>query len=309
MARLRRSIQGSGRSKHMAIVALSSSKASRPRSKTGQKLRYLLVHLILLAGGLIWLYPFLWMLGSSLKSPQGFFSEGLSVVPKELVWSNYVNAWNVGSFGLYFFNTLFVTIATVVLTLALSSMAGYTLARRKFPGRAPFLGMIALTLFLPRGYTIIPVYDLIQRIGLLDAPLVAIILIQTSSGLVFSTFLFMGYFSTIDHELEEAAVIDGAGFNQLFWRVMLPLATPMLATVGLFTFIGSWNDFFVPLIFTFAMPAMRTLAVGMYAFVGENSTNWTYLCAGSAITLVPIILVFVVLQRYFISAVAGAIKG
>ncbi|HEX4205847.1 MAG TPA: carbohydrate ABC transporter permease [Ktedonobacteraceae bacterium] len=293
----------------MAIIASSSPGTSSRRVKPGLKLRRLPVHIVLLAGGLIWVFPFLWMLGSSLKSPAGFFNEGLNIIPKEFVWSNYINAWNVGSFGQYFFNTVFVTVSTVILTLVFSAMAGYTLARGKFPGKAAILGAIAITLFLPHGYTIIPVYDLIQRLGLIDSPLIAIILVQTGGSLVFSTFLLMGYFNTIDRELEEAAVIDGAGFNQLFWRVMFPLATPMLATVGLFSFIGAWNDFFVPLVFTFAQPAMRTLSVGMYAFVGENSTNWTYLCAGAVITLAPIMLVFVFLQRYFISAIAGAIKG
>jgi raffinose/stachyose/melibiose transport system permease protein len=277
--------------------------------KRGQKFRHLPIHLLLLAGGLIWIYPFLWMLGSSLKSPSGFFNEGLSVIPKEFFLSNYSNAWNVGSFGQYFFNTVFVTVTTVILTLAFSSMAGYTLARRKFPGKPLVVGVIALTLFLPRGYLIIPLYDLIQRLGLIDSPLIAITLIETAGGLIFSTFLFIGYFSSIDRDLEEAAIIDGASYHQLFWRVMFPLAGPMLATVGLFSFIGSWNDFLVPLVFTFAQPEMRTLAVGMYAFVGENSTNWTYLCAASVITLGPIMLIFVLLQRHFVNAFQGAIKG
>lgn len=293
----------------MATVALSSSRAHRWRLWQSQKLRHALTHIILLAGGLIWVYPFLWMLGGSLKSPAGFFSEGLNVIPKEFVWSNYVNAWNVGSFGQYFFNTVVVTVGTTILTLAFSAMAGYTLARKTFPGKAFILGMIVVTLFLPRGYVIIPIYDLIQRLGLIDSPLIVIILVQTGGGMVFSTFLLMGYFNTIDRELEEAAVIDGANVHQLFWRVMLPLASPMLATVALFTFISSWNDFFMPLVFTFAQPTMRTLAVGMYAFVGENSTNWTYLCAGAVITLVPIMLVFAFLQRFFVNAIAGAVKG
>lgn len=293
----------------MATLVSSSSPRLHDRVKKWQRLQHLPLHIVLLAGGLIWVYPFLWMLGSSFKSPSGFFNEGLSVIPKEFFLSNYSNAWNVGSFGQYFFNTVFVTIATVILTLAFSSMAGYTLARRKFPGKALVVGIIALTLFLPRGYLIIPLYDLIQRLGLIDSPLIAIILIQTAGGLIFSTFLFIGYFSAIDRDLEEAAIIDGASYHQLFWHVMFPLAGPMLATVGLFSFIGSWNDFLVPLVFTFAQPEMRTLAVGMYAFVGENSTNWTYLCAGSVITLGPIMLVFVLMQRHFVNAFQGAIKG
>jgi ABC-type glycerol-3-phosphate transport system permease component len=288
---------------------VASSRTSYARSyKFNQRLRHLAIHIVLIAGGLIWVYPFLWTLGSSLKSPSGFFSEGLNVIPKEFVWSNYLNAWNEASFGQYFFNTVFVTVCSVLLTLLFTSMAGYVLARRNFPGRKLVIGLILLTLFLPQGYTIIPVFDIVQHLGLLNT-LWSIILVQTAGGLIFSTFLFMGYFSTMDHELEDAARVDGAGFNQLFFRVMLPLAGPMLATVALFTFIGSWNSFFVPLVFTLGQPSLRTLAVGMYAFVGLNSTNWTYLCAGSVITLGPIMLVFVLLQRYFINGIAGAVKG
>lgn len=268
----------------------------------------LLTHLILLGCGIIWMYPFLWTLGSSLKSDAGFFNEGLSVFPKEVQWSNYVNAWNEASFGQYFFNTIFTTVLTVLFVLLFTSMAGYVLARKKFPGKKLVLGFIALSLFLPHGYTIVPIFDLVQRLGLLDS-LWAIILVQTGGGMVFSTFLFIGYFSTIDAALDDAARVDGASMFQTYWLVMLPLAKPMLATVALFTFIGTWNSFLVPLVFTLGAPELRTLAVGMFAFIGQNSTNWTYLCAGSVITLAPIILVFVFLQRYFINGIAGAIKS
>ena len=292
----------------MATLISSSGMTSTRRAEPRLKLKPLLTHLILLVGGLLWVYPFLWTLGSSLKSPKGFFDEGLNVVPKEFYWSNYVNAWNEASFGQFFFNTVFVTVLTAVFTLLFSSMAGFVLARKQFPGKKVVIGVILITLFLPRGYTIIPVFDLVQRLNLLDT-LWSIILVQTAGGLVFSTFLFMGYFSTMDRELEDAARVDGAGFNQLFWRVMFPLSAPMLATVALFTFIGSWNDFFVPLVFTLGRPELHTLTVGMFAFIAQNSTNWTYLCAGSVIALAPIMLVFVVLQRYFISAIAGAVKA
>ncbi len=292
----------------MATSVAPSRTSYVRRYKTAQKLRHLLIHIILIVGGLLWVYPFLWTLGSSLKTSAGFFNDGLSIFPKGFEWSNYTNAWNEASFGQYFFNTLFTTICTVAIVLVCTSMAGYVLARKKFPGKKIVIGLIALTLFLPQGYTIIPVFDIIQRLGLLNT-LWSIILVQSAGGMVFSTFLFTGYFSTMNHELEDAARVDGAGFNQLFWRVMFPLAGPMLATVALFTYIGSWNNFFVPLVFTLARPDLRTLAVGMYAFVGLNSTNWTYLCAGSVITLAPVMLIFVLLQRYFVNAIAGAVKA
>lgn len=276
----------------------------RPRIR----LRWLLVNAILLVGGFVWVYPFLWAVGSSLKSQAGFIDEGLSLVPRELNWQNYVEAWTGASFSTYFLNSVVITASTVVATLLLTSMAGYALARSAFPGKRVFLAVTVITLFLPRGYTIIPVYDLITRLHLLDT-LWSVVVVQVAGGMVFNTFLFMGYFMTIARELDEAARVDGAGFNRIYWYVMLPLARPMIATLGLFAFIGSWNDFFTPLVFTLGQPQLRTLPVGLYAFVSQTSTNWTALSAGSIITLAPIVVVFVLAQRHVIDAVAGAVKG
>jgi ABC-type glycerol-3-phosphate transport system permease component len=293
----------------MATVSTDISRRSFvQRYRRKQRIGRIIIHVLLIAGGILWMYPFLWALGSSLKSPAGFLDEGLSVVPKEWQWSNYVTAWNDASFGQYFINTVIVTVLTVAFTLLFTSMAGYALARTRFPGKGVLLVVVAITFFLPSGYTIIPVFDLIQRLGMLNS-LWAIILVQTAGNMVFSTFLFMGYFTTMDRELEDAARVDGVNFNQLFWYIMFPLARPMLATVGLFTFIGAWNNFFIPLIFTLGVPELRTLAVGLYSLISQTSTDWTSLCAGSVIALVPIIIVFAFAQRYIINAVAGAVKA
>jgi raffinose/stachyose/melibiose transport system permease protein len=276
---------------------------SRGRRRAGS----LLTHAALLIGGLAWLYPLFWAVGSSLKGNSDFFNQGLNPLPSHFTWSNYLQAWQGASFGQYFVNTLLITVGTVLVTLAVTSMAGYVLARTSFVGRGVCLGLVSATLFLPHGYTIIPVFDLVQRLHLLNT-LWSVILVQASSGIVFGTFLFMGYFMSIDRELEDAASVDGANFHQTFWRIMLPLSGPMLATVGLFTAISAWNSFFIPLVFTLSRPGLRTLAVGMYAFVGQNSTQWTLLCAGAVITLVPIIALFLVLQRFFVNGLAGAVK-
>jgi ABC-type glycerol-3-phosphate transport system permease component len=271
-------------------------------------LRRLPLHLALLGIGFLWVYPFLWALGSSLKTSASFIDQGLSLVPDQLNWTNYLDAWNGANFGTYFLNTLIITFFTVTVTLLLTAMAGFALARTNFPGKRVLLVVIVITFFLPRGYTIVPVYDVIQHIGLLNT-LWSVILVQVASGMVFNTFLFMGYFVTVAKEIEEAARVDGATFNQTFRHVMLPLARPMLATLGLFTFINSWNDFFTPLVFTLSHPELRTLAVGLYAFISQTSTDWTSLCAGSIISLAPIIVVFIFAQRHIIDAVAGAVKG
>lgn len=280
-----------------------------PREARRRRVRPVTVlkHAALLAGGLAWLYPLFWVFGGSLKTTEDFFDAGLNPWPSDLQWGNYADAWRGASFGQYFLNTVILTAVAVTVVLAASSMAGYVLARTKFPGRGLALGLIAVTLFLPHGYTIIPVFDLVQRLHLLNT-LWSVIVVQASGGLVFATFLFMGYFQSMDKEIEEAAKIDGASFPQTFYKIMLPLSGSMAATVGLFTTITAWNSFFVPLVFTLARPDLRTLAVGMYAFIGENSTNWTLLCAGSVITLAPIIVLFLLLQRYFVNGLAGAVK-
>jgi ABC-type glycerol-3-phosphate transport system permease component len=266
-----------------------------------------MTHVALLVSGLAWLYPLFWALGSSLKSDDDFFTDGLNPMPSHFLWANYLNAWREASFSRYFMNTILITLGTVVITLVVTSCAGYVLARTRFPGRGFCLGLVSATLFLPHGYTIIPVFDLMQRLHLLNS-LWSVIIVQASGGVVFGTFLFMGYFMAVDRELEDAAQVDGANFHQTFARIMLPLSGPMLATVGLFTAITAWNSFFVPLVFTLGRPELRTLAIGMYAFIGENSTEWTLLCAGTVITLAPIILLFLLLQRFFVNGLAGAVK-
>jgi ABC-type glycerol-3-phosphate transport system permease component len=274
---------------------------------TRRRVVTVMTHVALLVSGLAWLYPLFWALGSSLKSDDDFFTDGLNPMPSHFLWANYLNAWQDASFGRYFMNTILITVGTVVITLIVTSCAGYVLARTRFPGRGFCLGLVSATLFLPHGYTIIPVFDLMQRLHLLNS-LWSVIIVQASGGVVFGTFLFMGYFMAIDKELEDAAQVDGANFHQTFARIMLPLSGPMLATVGLFTAISAWNSFFIPLVFTLGRPELRTLAIGMYAFIGENSTEWTLLCAGTVITLAPIILLFVLLQRFFVNGLAGAVK-
>jgi ABC-type glycerol-3-phosphate transport system permease component len=287
----------------MAIQA----KTIRPWTP-GRRWGQWLVHAILIGLGFIYMYPFLWVLAGSFKKPAEFFSSGLSLIPKQLGLQNYVYAWNNGHFGTYFINTIVITVVVTGLVILFSSMAGYVLSKTIFPGKKVMMGAMLALMFLPAGYTIIPTFDLIQRLGLLNN-LLSIILVQTAGGLIFNTLLFMGYFATIGKEIEEAARVDGADLPTTYWRVMLPLAKPMIATVALFQIMCNWNSFWIPLVFTVGNPSLRTLAVGLYSFVGENSTGWTYVSAGAVISIVPIMAAFFFLQRYFIEAVAGAIKG
>jgi ABC-type glycerol-3-phosphate transport system permease component len=270
--------------------------------------RLVATHLILIAVGLVYVFPFVWMLGSSLKTSGEFFSAGLNALPAQAQWNNYADAWSQGQFGRYFFNTVLTAIGSTLLMVAVTSASGYAVSRTQFPGKGIVIGVMIALFFMPGGYTIVPLFDLVARLGLLNS-LAGIILVITAGGVVYNTTLYSGYFATLPKEIEESALVDGAGPLQLFWYVAFPQALPMTATVALFHFMWTWNSFFIPLVFTLGNPKLRTLAVGMQAFIGENQTQWTWICAGAVITVVPIMLLFFFLQRYFVDAIAGAVKG
>lgn len=257
---------------------------------------------------LVWVYPFLWMVSASLKDSLSIFSGGLGLVPDVVVWENYSRAWVDGGFSRYMLNSFIVTIGTVVLVVVRTALTGYVIARYTFIGKKPFLAILLGTIFVPAGYTIIAVVELSDRLNLLNS-LAGIVLALSGGGQVAAILLYAGYFSRIPRELEEAAVLDGATFLQVFRQVMLPLAGPVTATVSLLTFLAAWNNFFVPLVFTFSKPELRTLSIGMLAFKSENSVDWAGLSAAATISLIPIVLLFVFLQRYFIEGIAGAVKS
>lgn len=286
--------------------------AAPPRSSTRRWSRdqtsRLVTYVVLSVIGFFYLYPFLWMIGSALKTNREFFKLGLQAFPSG-TWhfENFARAWTEAQFGRYFLNTVFVTTCVVVGKVTLSSMLGYVLARTDMPGKRLLFGTMIGLMFIPAGYTIVPFIEIVRSLRLLNT-IWALIIPAVLGGLLFDAFLYTGYFTTMPKELEEAAVIDGATFPQMFWHVAFPLAAPMTATVALLNLMGTWNDFFSPLVLVFNRPELRTLAVGMYAFVFENSRDWVMTCAAAVITIAPIVIVFVLLQRYFVEGIAGAVK-
>lgn len=264
--------------------------------------------LLLIPFTLVWVYPFIWMLSAAVKPNSEVLTGGLDLIPDTWTFENFSLAWTVGNFGRYFVNTVIITLSVVVIVVLVSSMAGYALGRGKMPGRKIIVGALVVTMFLPHGYTIIPVYVLINLIGL-NNTLPGVILAESGPAHVIAILLFMGYFAGMPKEMEEAAVVDGAGYVRTYASVMMPMATPVIGTVVLFNFIDTWNSFFIPLVFTLANPDLRTLGVGIYSFFGEFSNDWGAIAAASIITVAPIVLVFLRVQKTFIQGIAGAIKG
>jgi len=255
----------------------------------------------------VWIYPFLWLVSASLKKPAEIFAKGLNLIPDSPIWENYVRAWSEVGFSSYFLNSVLITLGTVALVIFRSALAGYVLGRHDFIGKRLLIGILLVTFFLPEGYTIIPITQLTDRLGLLNSHL-GVILGLGAGGQVAATLLYAGYFRAIPKDLEEAARIDGAGPLTIFFRIMLPLAWPITATVFILQFLYAWNAYLLPLVFTLSQPELRTLAVGMTAFVGEHDTDWSGMAAAAVLSLLPVVAVFIVLQRRFVESLAGAVK-
>lgn len=267
----------------------------------------LLIFLGLLLAAILWIYPFIWLLSASLKTPGEIFGSALGLIPDQPIWDNYARAWTVAGFDRYFLNTIVITAGTVVLIVVRSALAGYVLGRYSFVGKKLLIIIFLVTFFLPEGYTIIPVVQLTDQMGLLNTHL-GVILGLGAGGQIASTLLYAGYFRGLPKELEECARLDGAGHFRIFFQVMLPLAWPITATVVILTFLFAWNNYLLPLVFTLSEPSLRTLAVGMTAFVGEYGTDWPGMAAAAMISLVPVMIVFVALQNKFVDSIAGAVK-
>ena len=251
--------------------------------------------------------PFLWLLVTALKGGgENIFAYPPSLWPAQPTLDNFRQVWEAVPFGRYFFNSVLVAVASVALNLILASLAAFPLARMRFRGREPFFVMILATMMIPLPVIMIPLFVLSQRLGLLNSYSGLILPTAVSA---FGIFLMRQAFLAIPREIEEAAVIDGANPWQVFWQVMLPLTKPSLATLAIFVFVGSWGDFLWPLI-VLKDPDLYTLPVGISYLAGTFSANWRLIAAGSVLSILPIVAVFIALQRFFIGGqTAGAVKG
>ena len=210
-------------------------------------------------------------------------------------------------FSTYFLNTVIYALSATVIELIKSSMAGYILARYRFPGRNLIYGLIVATLFIPIASIVIPQFVLVKSLGLLNSRTGVILALSGGAGALY-VLLFTGFFETVPDDIFDSAKIDGANFIQRFLLV-LPLAKPIIATVIIFQFMRTWNEFNIPLIFTLSKPELRNMAVGMYAFRGEFSIDWTGFAAGTVMSVIPVLIVFLIFQGYFVRGLAGAVKG
>jgi multiple sugar transport system permease protein len=302
----------------MATVVSSGNALPQPMRATSrpkQLLRLLkpvLPHLLLMTLAVVFLVPFYWMVISSLKTKETMFANPIEWLPRTWNWQNYPNAINYPNFPFlrFLWNSTYYSIGMVIGTVLSCSMVGYAFARLRFPFRSTLFYITIATLMIPWVVTFIPTFILFKEMDTVTGqwfnfkllgtywPLV----IPAFGGNAFYIFMMRQFFMGLPSELSDAARVDGAGEFRIFWQIMLPLVRPALMVMAVFTFLGSWHDFFGPLIYV-SDNKQFPLSLGLYAFRAQRTTEWALMMAAATLATVPLILIFFFTQRYFLEGI------
>ena len=283
-----------------------------PRQRRRLRLPFSPWHLVLLPASLLLIFPFLWMLITSLETQNESLHFPPILVPHKLVPANYPNAFDAAPFSHFFVNSIVVAVSTVVANLVLCSLAGYAFARLRFLGRTALFIVLMAPLMVPFQVTMIPQFLIEKWLGVHVLAAVGInhlgALILPNAATAFGVFFLRQFFKTLPLEYEESARVEGATRFTVLWRIVLPLSLPALATLAALTFLESWNSFLWPLIAVDSQNEM-TLPLGLQTFQNAHNTQWPLLMAANVMTLVPMLLVFFFAQRYFVRSVASTGLG
>jgi multiple sugar transport system permease protein len=294
-----------------AVIQANVDIVKIQEKKSKIKLSTVITHIIIIAVGVLMLYPLLWMVSSSFKDNLDIF-KGTSFFPKEIILDNYIKGWNGVSgftFGNFFKNSFFICIVAIVGNVISCSMAAYAFSRLDFAFKKVFFAIMLITLMLPFHVTVIPQYIMFNKLEWINTflPLTLPKFLATEG---FFIFLMVQFMRTIPLELEEAAKMDGCGPIRIYWKLIMPLSLPALITTMIFTFIWTWNDFFSQLLYLSDIK-LHTVAVGLRMFVDSmGESSWGSLFAMSTVSLIPLFVVFIFFQKYLIEGItAGGVKG
>jgi putative chitobiose transport system permease protein len=264
-------------------------------------------YLLLCLVALITVFPFVWILITSIKGPNdAIYSVPPQFIPREPTLANYQRVWEQLPMGRFFLNSIIVSVVTVTLNVLITSLAAYPFAKMRFPGRDLIFYLLLATFIIPPQLTYIPSYVLAVRVFKYYDSLFA--LIFPGLATVFNIFLLRQAFRTVPDDLIDAGRMDGAGELRIWWSILMPVIKPSLATVAIITFVSQWNDFLWP---SLMLPTMehKTLQVGLVALNGMFASDSRGIAAGVVMTVIPILIVFITLQRQFVRGLTGAVKG
>ena len=273
------------------------------RSKhTSEIFHKLITYFLLFLGLAIVIVPFLFMISTALKPQTYIFEMPPRLIPKEVTLKNFTDALQKDNFITFFTNSAVVAIASTISTVFISSMMAYAFSRLKFPGKNIIFYMLLLGMMVPSVMLIIPQFIISRELDLLNR-FIGLIFVYITMSISQQTFLLRGFFDGIPKDLEEAALIDGAGRFQIFWKIILPLSKPGLATVTIFTFLYSWDEFPWAHV-AIQETSKRTLPIAIALFQSQHLTQWGLVFAASLLALIPVILVFIFFQKYFVEGIA-----
>jgi ABC-type glycerol-3-phosphate transport system permease component len=286
----------------MSVVNPPAPVQDQPRLTLRQRrtLGHLLVHALLLAGVVVMFIPLLWTVSTSLKSPAEVFIFPPTWIPSEIRWGNYVEAVTAIPFFQYLYNTLFITVLSIIGKVISVTLVAFAFARLRWWGRDFMFLVMLSTMMLPPHVTLIPQFILFKELNWINTYLPLIV--PDFFGGPWLTFLVRQFFMTLPRDLDDAARIDGCSSWGVYWRIILPQATPAIVIVIIFVFNNTWNEFLLPLIYLHSQDKF-TLALGLRMFQGEASTSWHLLMAASLLTMLPVLLLFFSAQRYFIQGI------
>ncbi|MFD0714276.1 carbohydrate ABC transporter permease [Paenibacillus sp. GCM10027626] len=264
-------------------------------------------YIILIVSSLIVLIPALWMVSTSLKPSESVVSPPLTWIPDTITLNSFVKIWKDYPFGNYFVNSVYIVIVATVISLFFSALAGYGTSRFHFRGKGSFLTFLLMTQMFPSIMLLIPFYKVLKTFGLIDTHF-GLIVVYISFTIPFCTWMMMGYFQSIPKELDSAAMIDGCSRLRTFVQIILPLSLPGLSATAIYAFLVGWNEYMFAFILT-TSENMKTLPVGIAQLNGFYKIEWNDMMAASIVSSMPLILLFLFLQKYFISSLtAGAVK-
>src|SRR3989338_3687832 len=266
-----------------------------------------LIHIFLITVAVTCIFPLVWMVGSALKTQQAVFSD-MSIIPRHPVWSNFYSAWTKGGVGIYFLNSVIYTVTVVFGIVIISSLAAFAFSRLRFPGKNFIFYIFLAAMMIPLPGSFVPLYVLMTKLHLVNTR-IGYILCMINVGLSFSIYLLKTFFDKMHTALEDAARIDGCSKLGIWWNVALPLAKPAIAVIIIFNSLNVWNEYILATLI-FSSKSLIPLQRGLMIFQGTHITEYPLLMAGMTITVLPIILVYLFMQKHIIKGItAGAIVG
>lgn len=290
-----------------------TTKSTKLTPKTGytsllKKIGMVILYLVLIVVALVQLYPLIWLFQLSLKTNQEVFGMSPFALPQDPQWDNYIDAWTTGGINNYFFNSVWYTIVAVILTLILGSFVTFAVTRMEWKLKGFVLALFMAAYMIPLHSTLIPLFNIFNKVNLIDNPL-SIIISYTTFNLPITIMILLGFYQSLPREIEEAAVMDGCSVHRIFFQITIPMTAPVLSTTAIINMIYNWNEFVFVNTFI-SSEKWKTITVGVNNFVGQYLTDWGAIGATLVISILPILLVYLFLSDRIIEGLAaGSVKG